>query len=95
MKLEIQRHEVETRERELRLIMIEWEQLLKEHGQIFQEMQVGLCMIDEAREWLKEMDRLQTALMKRLDHTCQQLCYLNSENNLLAFSEDKGDDDLI
>ena len=53
--------------------MIEREQLLKERDQILQEMQVGLRTIDEARERLKEMDRLQTALMKRLDHTRQQL----------------------
>ena len=68
---------------------------MKEHGQILQEMQVCLCTIDEAREWLKEMDRLQTALMKRLDHACQQLGSPDLESDLLAFSEDKGDDGLI
>jgi hypothetical protein len=73
--------------------VIEREQLLKERGQILQEVQVGLRTLEEARERLGEMDRLQEALMKRLGYTRLQLNSPDLDSDLLALGQ--GDDDLI
>lgn len=76
--------------------MIEREQLLKERGQILQEMQVGLRTLDETRERLDEMDRLQAALMTRLSHARQKLSSPDQDDDLSisAFGEGSGDDGL-
>ena len=47
--------------------MIEREQLSRERDHLLKEMQLGLRTKEETKERLEEMDRLQTALMKRVD----------------------------
>jgi hypothetical protein len=92
MKLETQRQEAEMRERELRLIMLEKDQLLKEPSQVLQETQAGLFTPEEAKKRLEQVDRYQMVLTKRLENTYQQPGSSRLDGNMLASAENLNDD---